>query len=367
MNRRAIRRTLILLLALSPAAAEWWVLSTTSFPPYASPTIVVAGDFSAPDSFGHQVYSAVYAASQTGGTPHSPQLHVLRLDDQGDASTYAFRQQFLDVLSREYVVAVVSANTTANAGHVIKLGETFRLPVLVTVATHQGLLTAQTTHTFRLVPNDVFQAAAILNWSSAYSRVVVLWNDSIYGAALSNQAVALIERTGKRVVRVPAAQLIQYAGFLSQDPSSFKPDAIIYIGYHYELSDITRTLRAMNCTLPLLVSDGCYSENLASVAAIYGAPVSLSFPVDPYSTSATRGFGAFGTDACLIIGQALKEAHDDELGRELLVDAVVNVTGSAPTTPPLLRAYQFDRLRENTASSFRVLGVPQLPASRPSP
>lgn len=360
MNRRVFRRFSIFALVLTPPVVEGLVLTAKDFPPYPDPVVLVCGDFTSPASFAQQVFSRAADASRSLTVRGLPRFRVVPLDDEGDASTAEFEQHFLDTLARFRVVAIISANKTVDAAYVIKLGETFRIPTLLAVATYKGLVTSKDRCTIRLVPNDGFQAAAISAWTAPYRSVLIVWNRSRYGESLSSDTAAMIEaRAATQVLRVPADELLQSMCGLLEWGDFSNLNAVVYIGYHEELPDVLRAIDASFPDVPLLVSDGCYVTNLATLCRNHAGPVYLSFPVDPsVETDAEQsGFGVFGADACLLIANALQALGESGGGREDLSDALREVAApQSGALRSLSNAYRFER-NENTALSFQVVPI----------
>jgi hypothetical protein len=107
------------------------------------------------------------------------------------------------------------------------------------------------------------------------------------------------------------------------------------------------------------VTDGCYSPELATTSALFGLHLSLCFPIDPFQAEGqSKGFGAYGADAAVILRQSLIDAADRGVARDALVDSVRRVVAERALPSTVARRYAFDQRSENEPAQFQVTEVP---------
>jgi ABC-type branched-subunit amino acid transport system substrate-binding protein len=318
------------------------------------------------------VFEAVQRISVQETLNGRPVFAVARLDDRTDTTSSSFEQGFLDVISRDHVVAIIAANRSATAPALLRLAETFRIPTLITVATTDAVFGPHTRNALRLVPTDSKQAEAISTWASSFSRLLLIYHDSEYGEFLSASAARLLERNHKQVLRTPSAGAFAALSAFLSAPCAPPPvtttqpapsAAVVYAGYSSDLPDVLRALAMTNAKVPLLVTDGCYSDELTSLLSQYPAQRFLSFPVEVRNTSSSRpsGFGPYGEDAAILLMHALADAATNRIPRERLMDSIQKVIAQHVVKPGRLAfSYSFDfdakppASCENQSATFTV-------------
>jgi len=368
MTSRRLRHLGILFLPILTPAIAWVTLVQRTIPSAtAQPILLVCGDFSDQGSFVHAVFEEARRVSKDPQVRSLARFRVERLDDAGDSASAQFEQSFLDALARNYIVCIISANTSQSTPPVIRLAETFRIPVLVTVATTKAALAHSRGYTLRLVGDDSKQATVIGEWAGKhqYKRITVMYHQSEYGEFLSRTLLSNLEAEHKQALRVSFANT-PAAGQGLRALKNCPLDALVYVGYRQDLPDLLRWLDVHELRFPLLVTDGCFSQDLGALAKSRNFVLSLSFPVDPFPERSGRqpGFGAYGNDAAYILAYALNDALDKGVTREKLMASIRQVVNDRSIDDKLLNCrYRFSDSGENEEARFRFIDDVNKPPS----
>ncbi len=361
--------------------------------------ILVIGDYHDSNDYVHDVWAAVQAtAGRDSFTPiQRVALSVKRfttspcLDANGTLrKPRQLRWQLLRCLAEHHVIAAIDASTTHVAPLIIDTLDLFEIPVLLTVATNDELLSGNRSNVLRLVANDSQQAITIEEWAAQFDIISILYDDSSYGRSLYR---TLLKRhdTGKPILTSYSfrsdtnlvdlfARIADLRHRLELE-SSYK-HGIIYIGYNDRISELLHPRALFMADTPLLLSDGAYSKNLPATALLKGNEV-LTFPVDPFSNPPARGFGDFGHDAYRLIVVGLDRLVAAKASRVRLLDfirdyAVAAQQEAIDNQPPaqhghltqraqpfLRHDYQFDSSGQNVLASFMPILLNQNEGTSP--
>lgn len=315
------------------------------------PTVLVVGDFSGPQSFAVDVYAAADARRKD----LNPNLNVIKLDCRDGERPALAQERFLDLLFKHRVIGVISADTTQTLPQTIMMAETFKLPVLVSVATGDGLLPSSGHTTFRLVPRNSEQARIIAN--AVTTPAIIVYHDSDYGHGLSAQICAFLDHQATQYLRVRSATpVLQMNDALSR--LQWHPGCIIYVGYPEELNDLLHALPPDLLKLPLLLSDGCYSKTIKQSVASFKVNASLCFPIDPFSNNhdVASGFGEYGRDALVLLYNATGDTSQP------MTNTVLSDVARDLEQKKQLRTYDFDSSGENTKAQFTMIPLTEAKA-----
>lgn len=328
--------------------------------------IVVTGEFGKPAQYAESAEAGVIRSARSLLPSTDANVTVVRLESADFPGDPPFKQRFLSTIATRRVVAIVAADTSTTARRTISLGTTFRIPVLLVVATTDNLLSPQSASVFRLVSNDSRQARKIADWARTFPTVLIVSDASEYGhylaTSIGNQLRG--QKIQYRHIDVPP----------SQDPYSItegygilKPAAAIFAGYAAHLPGFLDALARLPTPPKVLLSDGCYTPELSTLCSTYPSTVELSFPVDPFAMtrSIPIGFGSVASDAALAIRRALIDARIHNAPREELSETLRAVFSTDTTGWGALSGqYDFTNAdgsysSENMAGAFVIVPVPR--------
>lgn len=336
------------------------------------PTFLVTGDFAKSGDFSHDVFAGAKNASVEFKDPSSQSSPlVLPLPADAGMSEAVFRDSLLKVYTRRNVVGIISADISSVAEVVLKVANSYRLPVLLTVATNDKILRARREDlSFRLVPTDTKQAGLLAEWCFSKDRPVIIHGgETPYGQFLGRKVIEILsqERVSHSKAKEPPIITSYFNGtdlFSVLAPIQLlQVDGIVFIGYSDRFAELLGKLKALNCTIPILLSDGCYSPFVIDNPP--DGDFFLSFPTSPMQQDNRRNVranGVFGHDAYIILGTALADMRKEHAPRHSMPGYIRQCARASDLG--LIEEYRFDSAGENEAATFKRYKLNRLPSNR---
>lgn len=207
-------------------------------------------------------------------------------------------KDLIELISKYRVLGIISGGTSLTDKTVIDVCKKMRIPLILCVSTNDELLDATTKGiVFRLPPNNSKQTEQIFQYCKNYKHIALLYENNSYGNYLYRK---LSERLKQNNNNFYTLEINRANDFFYIIPylDSLKTDLIIYLGYFSKSYDLIKKLDGYNETIPVLLSDGCYSNLLPKVARLVKFNLALSFPSQANNiTSLQKGFEYYGYDA----------------------------------------------------------------------
>lgn len=331
-----------------------YIIALSSVPKFESqPVVLITGNFSDTDDFCHAVYTGVEKGQQAMESRGLKNVALKKLDTRGGVNYSDLRNKFLALLAQEHVLAVISADNSQVAQTVISLCSPFRIPVFLTVATNDGLLSGSEGNTLRLIARDSKQAEAIAEWCGRYKRPAVIYDDSKYGEFLGQRVVASLIHSNADYYTSQITRTTDIHPILLNAVSA-RCDAFVLIGYYSRVPEFFSKMRTLTNQPPVLLSDGCYFQNLRSV--IKTNAVTLCFPTNPKAgnMSDVKGYGQFGYDAYLMLAQIVRYMEAEHLATIKLCSTLRDRLRTKAIEGLGLQ-YSFTDSGENKNASFELL------------
>lgn len=338
--------------------------------------ILVTGEFGRPAQYAESAEAGVHRSAKALLPSSEANVTVVRLESTDLPGEASFQQRFLNTIATRRIVAIVSADTSTTARRTLALGTTFKIPVLLVVATTDNLVVPHSPFVFRLVSNDTRQARTIALWARGFERILVVSDATDYGHFLAETIGSELraKEVGYLHIDIPPSQ-DSYS--LVQGYNTVQPTAAILAGYATNLPVFLEALSRLPTPPSVLLSDGCYTPELPNICSPYPAPIALCFPVDPFvrTRGLPVGFGAVAADAALAIRRALIDARTNNTPRQDLSDTLRAVFSTDTIgLGALSRQYEFIKANhqysnENLIGEFVIVPIPNQKhsTSRPAP
>jgi hypothetical protein len=282
-------------------------------------------------------------------------IHISDADEAQRKSDEVMRQIFR-ATSRRRVLGVISGGTTLTDPPVIAACDYLKIPLLLAVTTNDNILKLSHSHNvFRLPPNDSRQAGDIAIWAEEFKSIAVFYEDNEYGRFLYSAVSDSLSLRGVGVYGYKLGANSEISSVLSY-PTQYATNALVYLGYSAGSRDFLQKLDGTKNTLPVLLSDGCYSPWLLRHASQATFPMYLSFPVEAEGPMGLQeGYRSFGYDGFLLlcwlrIAMINNAIEDTELPSLLSLRF-----GDQVKLPRLTRQYEFNFLGEQIKSRFSVV------------
>jgi hypothetical protein len=333
------------------------------------PVVLVIGDFSSAESFGSVVLRGVRDA-QKKPELKDLNLHIERVLISEPATVGAVatspsdvRSKLLEAVAAHNVVAVISANTSQSAGVILDAAHVLNIPVLLTVATNDSLLTDLPGVAYRLPARDSLQADAITSWcerTGTLSPVGIIYDPRRYGTDLKATISAKVGELD--VMSFPIGSDADVGTSLDNGMRAGIRHWVV-LGYREQALEVMARKVHMLVPGPILFSDGAYGLWLSRLKQ---PDVYLSFPIPNASPqipatapsfSELGGYATFGHDAYVIVANALIQAIQTKTARP---DFRAKIAETAKTLGPgdgLTADYEFDQNGENIHADFGVYEV----------
>lgn len=326
------------------------------------PVFLVTGDCDKLGDFCHDVYDGVKEAVSTVRIDASERKPVVQLlNTHGRTSLDSFRDTFLELYIRRDVRAVISADISTIAPIVIRVANSYRIPVLLAVATNNDILKERRADlAFRLVPTDSQQAQLMADWCKCKLRPVIIHGGQTpYGRFLGSTIVDLLDQTAPCS---PKRAPIVITGYFDATDlfSALVPirelgiDGMVFIGYADRFKELYGKLKALNLEIPVLLSDGCYAPSL--IQSPPSGDFALSFPIDPKPRANRhniRASGVFGYDAYVLLVRAFSDMDRNSPSEGSFPASLRNAAKTTTVQEDLLERYKFDINGENESAHFQ--------------
>lgn len=329
------------------------------------PVFLVTGDFKKVGDFSKDVLEGADAAADALKPNVSQAKPIIQaLDTEGRASESFFRNSFLRFYTTRNVRAVISADISTIAPIVVKTANSYGVPVLLTVATNDDVLTQKRGDlTFRLGPTDTKQSEFLANWLSGKSRPAIIHGGQTpYGRFLGTETIERLAQAN-RISRNPPIITDYVLGtdlFSVLAPmKAMGVDGIAFIGYADRFRELYGKLKALDFKTSVLLSDGCYTPSL--IHNRLEGDYSLSFPVNPLRRpDGVQANGIFGFDAYMLLAHTFADIERERGGNESFSAALRETSKEESVKRDLLSRYDFDFTGENKSAHFEifVLGSP---------
>lgn len=344
-----------------------------------NPVILFVGDFSQ-GGYGVLVEDGITTAINRRQS--SSDFRVRRIDfnepragqtdgafTQGSYDSRRLKDKIIDEIVASNVVAIISANTSSTAQDVIEVSSTFRIPLFLTVATNDDLLSNSNRYTFRMVPSDSLQSSVISEWCNSTNTIkgtnnnpssdpsiALVYDPRQYGTHLQSLLKRRVGHTS--IVSFPLGVTEETTGIIERG-SSLGVKKWVFLGYRSQASDFYAKMFGTVEDKPLLMSDGGYGTWLKDVPP--SDSLFISFPyskaLDNSSTGHVNeltGFSPFGYDSVRIIGEILQSSTT-------VVDLRANIQSTVQTAANrlndrglLTQEYSFNKSGESTKADFRI-------------
>jgi len=286
------------------------------------------------------------------------------------------RRQIIRRIATENVIAIIAANTSSTAEAVLEIGRTFSIPVLLTVATNDNLLSFDfSTVGFRLLPQDGKQAAAIVDWAEGIRASSEDGDTFLLGVAYDPRryGLDLLEllrtRAGHTQVLPFPLGVTEETSVIIERGTALQVDAWVVAAYQSQAIEFYSKMKAHSGKTPLLFTDGAYGPWLADASNM---STYISFPSRPSSPGPLLqqlpGYAVYGYDALMIADGLLDYVHRARVPRKQLPQAIRALCEDPDRNTKLTQEYHFSSQGENGRASFEVyrvgeLATPPLPTS----
>jgi ABC-type branched-subunit amino acid transport system substrate-binding protein len=321
------------------------------------PVVLVIGNTGDPESFAWQANDGLaHVAVQCR---LSGSFRLLRLPGPTQGDSLALQKRILRALARWPVRAILSCQNSPDVPPLLAICDRLQIPVLLLVATNTALLSRAPGLVLRLPPSDTAQASALAEDILPTDTVALFYENNNYGRGLASALATNLRSRGVTLLQFTVGSdaeispLLLYLG-------PYHCTCVIYAGYYYRVTDILAKLTALHFAGKVLLTDGCYSQDLRTLDSP-PYTLALSFPVDPYPTDpdSCQGFRSYGHDAGLLLYYALSDP-DAPLAAPAFITQLTNLVAMQPppvaqlTTCQLINKYQFDSRGENSLARCRV-------------
>ena len=194
---------------------------------------------------------------------------------------------------------------------------------------------------FRMLPNNNQQATSIADFikapqSHATGKIIIFYENNDYAQYLFNNIDRQLRQYTRFQYRVEDSASIMQA---MPSVERLKADAtLIYLGYADHATDLLQALAAYGITLPVILSDGCWSGRLLESAhQLHVNHLSIAFPTNPMSTgNQLHGFAVYGYEAFLLLATLGNKGMVDQGDR--LIDVFNRNLDQVRTDLPQLEA-----------------------------
>ena len=334
--------------------------------------ILIVGDFENNNSFGKQVLKGFETAYKTSNKKHF-KYEIVSIDEslvqkasgliniETNSLISELRKKMIYQISSKNIVAIISANTSQTVTACLELGNTFNIPVLVTVATRKSVTSSFPNITFRLLPDNSKQAKAIVKWMSKKfpdnsSEFGVLYSPTFYGRDLLESLRKLIGF--EKIIPFSISTTTDIAGALRYG-MNMNIDSWIALAYQQESIEIYLKKKHMFADIPILFSDGAYGDWIKELNSKSEKYVYLSFPLT-YRGQKMRSniidiesFGVFGYDACKLL---IKIFESTKISNRLSLIEALKETDIQEANNMFIGRYKFMD-GENVYSDFEVYEI----------
>ena len=278
---------------------------------------------------------------------------------EGPQELEQLRQALTETIARRHVLGVISDGSSQTDPTVIQVCRTLKVPLLLTSATDDDLLTgARDDVVFRLPPNNSKQAAALqAALRDNKQPLAVLYETNAYGEGLSKELLRLQPQDDRRIYRfrvTPGRDLSQLILRLKD----LEVKNIVFLGYYDTAYELLVTLNSHNWRPKLYLADGAYSMELARAAQqLHEGNVEIAYPVDLKACQddpAKNQFGRFGHDAVVL----LRALRDQEAANAAELRGLLHLPKTASGEFAYGRGYKFNERGENDNGEFLLYHLP---------
>lgn len=339
-------------------------------------TILGVGDTKSDDGFAPDVREAIEseAIARYGQSQQNPEITVLWLETSSflsDSGSLQHPTKLTNALyravSEHKVSAVIDASTTNVSPVVVESCTHLGVPVVLTVATNELVLSHGHGLAFRIPANDAVQARKIVSWAQDYNVVIVVHDSTQYAKALYHRLASAAPANSSPFLVYPLSEensvidAVQSVLSIKQEMTRSRIDgrdegtvAIVYLGYPQKAKELMRACSIFLPETDILMSDGSYSRNMQAVEA-KSTRLFITFPVDISVENHKSGFGPLGRDAFLLTCTALAIQ-----GRSLSKDDGFSssIRAATKTSSTLgVSNIAFDPNGENLGADFHLVPV----------
>lgn len=289
------------------------------------PLILVTGDFTTTESFGSTVMKGVNEAKSSLSTLElistekyelieytEADLSVGFIAEKTDALNKKIRNDLVTLIAHKNIIGIIAANTSETIEPVLQVGKEFNIPVLITVASNDDIITNYKDISFRLLANDGKQGLVISKWCRSKlvdnnsNKIGVLYSQTRYGKGLRRILENVIGINS--LVPFSLGTTTDIAGSFNYGVES-GVGAWVVVTYKEEAAEIAVKKESLNIKGSVLYSDGAYGSWLKKIKA---DSLYYSFPTAEF-TDTIVGYNHFGFDAYKIIYNAFVKYKFEKL------------------------------------------------------
>lgn len=293
--------------------------------------------------FGKSVLAGVKYAQ---AVKNNKNIEVVHFDDENNPEMA--RQIALKLVSERNILAVIGNASSGLTAASQEIYGRYKVPFLLPVATVPLItISAQKrgeNNLLRVVPTHDLQAFKIADFSVKkwdVKRVLVVNDKTDYGLDLGPMLEKTFQNKG---ITVPLRQPIDKVDPAGTDYSNvvtnvgrYKIDLLVFAGYYTEASYLVKQIRQAGVTIPIVLTDGCFSQKIFTqfgdqsdnVYVAFFAPDWKSVPeaneliknVSGQIDDNDLSFAPFAFDAASMLLNAI-EINESHLSRENLISTL---------------------------------------------
>lgn len=334
--------------------------------------VLITGDFYNEESFGNNVLNGFNAAlSEKGKNKIRFKYETISISEnlvqnasgsiniETNEIEKVFKKELISKISSRNIIAIISANTSQTISPCLEVGETFNIPVLITVATNSEVTKEFNGISFRLLANNGIQAEAIINWMENYnenssSYFGILYSPTIYGNNLLN---VIRSKVGfEHVIPFSISTTTDMVGTIEYG-EKIGVSAWVSLSYLKESIEIqVKKEHLDNNNTPILFSDGAYGSWIEELNNNKEKNIFLAFPetypADRERIKGVSGFGVFGYDAFWLIDYCLES--EASINKTIFAKKLCEF--EMPLSSNLVQKYKFED-GENTLAKFKIYSI----------
>lgn len=267
----------------------------------------------------------------------SPKIEIELIDDQSNEALAV--QNALAIAADRNVVAVIGHASSGVTSAAEEIYGRFGIPLIMPVATKPGISDIATknnwNNTLRVVPTHDLQAIKIIEFGvqrlKTMRPLVIFDNTDAYGIDLGQSLYKQLSNRGLKPGWPPAEigssnNAIPDYNTILEKVSRFRIDLLIFAGFYSQASYLVRQTREAGIKVPIILSDGCFQQelfdnigtNADSVFVAFVAPDWSQVPaakslIDDFQRkypTSDVSYAPFSADAVQIVHKILSSTKD---------------------------------------------------------
>jgi len=333
-----------------------------------TPIILVTGEFNNQESFGNLVMDGIKQSKASLPPEKKIEVEIYKLHEYTEADlsigfiaektgilNEQIRRDLITLVAHKNIIGIIAANSSETIEPVLQVGNEFKIPVFITVATNDKIIKNYSEISFRLLANDGKQAKAIAEWcefiinGTESAKIGVLYSQTRYGKDLRGTLENVIGINS--LIPFSLGTTTDIAGSFSYGEKS-GVDAWVAITYKDEAKEIAVKKKSLGIDGPILFSDGAYGQwlNKINEDSIY-----YTFPVS--DTLANKvGYNSFGYDAYKIIYHTFAKYNNENKKTKADFLNIINDQDFTYWINGIRGKYVFEN-GENTLSKFEFFNT----------